>query len=95
MQKLIKLADGRAMPSLGLGTLFLKDTKAIQHAIVDVGYRHIDTAAITMNEKEVGEAIKGAVASGVKRDDIFVTTKLWHTGYSDPEAALRKSLNLL
>ena len=48
------------MPALGLGTLFLKDSKAIQHAIVDVGYRHIDTAAITMNEKEVGDALKGA-----------------------------------
>ena len=95
MNKLIKLADGRPMPALGLGTLFLKDAKAIQHAIVNVGYRHIDTASITMNEKEVGEAIKGAAAAGVHRDEIFVTTKLWHNGYSDPEAALRKSLSAL
>jgi diketogulonate reductase-like aldo/keto reductase len=83
------------MPALGLGTLFLKDVKAIQHAIVDIGYRHIDTAAITMNEKEVGLAIKGAESAGIKRDDIFVTTKLWHNGYADPEAALRKSLSQL
>lgn len=48
-----------------------------------------------MNEKEVGDAIKGATATGIKRDEIFVTTKLWHNGYADPEAALRKSLSLL
>ena len=95
MNKLIKLADGRSMPALGLGTLFLKDAKSIQNAIVNVGYRHIDTASITMNEKEVGEAIKGAAAAGISRDEIFVTTKLWHNGYSDPEAALRKSLSAL
>jgi len=54
MNKFITLANGTKMPSLGLGTLFVKDVKSIQNAIVNVGYRHIDTAAITMNEKEVG-----------------------------------------
>lgn len=80
------------MPSLGLGTLFLKDPKIIEYAISKVGYRHIDTASITMNEKEVGIALKNSLANGIKRDDIFITTKLWHNGYADPEAALKKSL---
>lgn len=86
------LANGATMPRMGLGTLFLKDKKAIEHAISKVGYRHIDTAQITMNEKEVGQAVK---ASGVSRDEMFITTKLWHTGYGDPEAALKKSLKML
>lgn len=86
------LANGATMPRMGLGTLFLKDKKAIEHAISKVGYRHIDTAQITMNEKEVGQACK---ASGVSRDELFLTTKLWHTGYSDPETALKKSLKML
>ena len=95
MSKFITLANGTKMPSLGLGTLFVKDVKSIQNAIVNVGYRHIDTAAITMNEKEVGLAVKGAIDTGIKREEIFVTTKLWHTAYNDPEAALRKSLGQL
>ena len=46
----VKLSNGRMMPTMGLGTLFHKDPKAIEHAIVNVGYRNIDTATITMNE---------------------------------------------
>ena len=92
MSRFVTLANGAKMPQMGLGTLFLKDAKSIEHAITKVGYRHIDTASITMNEKEVGQAIK---ASGVPREDMFVTTKLWHSQYADPEAALRKSLKQL
>ena len=50
MQSAVKLSNGRMMPRMGLGTLFHKDAKAIEHAIVNVGYRNIDTATITMNE---------------------------------------------
>ena len=57
------------MPAMGLGTLFLKDPKAIEQAITKVGYRHIDTAQITMNEKEVGTAVNNAIRQGgVTRD---------------------------
>jgi hypothetical protein len=92
-QRLLKLANGFTMPQMGLGTLFLKDAKAIEHAITKVGYRHIDTASITMNEKEVGIAVNNAIATGgLTRDELFVTTKIWHNQYSDPEAALKKSL---
>jgi alcohol dehydrogenase (NADP+) len=81
---------------MGLGTLFLKDTKAIEHAITKVGYRHIDTASITGNEKEVGQAMNNAISTGgLHRDELFVTTKMWHNQYADPEAALKKSLSLM
>lgn len=46
----IRLSNGRDMPVMGLGTLFLKDAKAVENAISTVGYRNIDTATITMNE---------------------------------------------
>jgi 2,5-diketo-D-gluconate reductase A len=92
-QKVLKLANGHTMPAMGLGTLFLKDAKAIEHAITKVGYRHIDTASITMNEKEVGTAIHNSITNGgLTRDELFVTTKIWHNQYADVEGALKKSL---
>ena len=49
-----------------------------------------------MNEKEVGQGVKAAIESKeVRREDLFVSTKLWHTGYFDPETTLRKSLKAL
>jgi len=68
-------AHGARIPILGFGSMRLKDDagrEAILSAIRQ-GYRHIDTAAFYGNEKEVGDAIK---ASGVKREDIFLTTKV-------------------
>ena len=50
LKRAVKLSNGREMPTMGLGTLFHKDPKAIENAIVNVGYRNIDTATITMNE---------------------------------------------
>ena len=67
---------GMSMPKLGLGTWRMKGpdcTDAVQRAL-GLGYRHIDTAAMYGNEAEVGEGLR---ASGVKRDEIFVTTKVW------------------
>ncbi len=49
-KSVVKLSNGRDMPVMGLGTLFHKDPKAIEHAICNIGYRNIDTATITMNE---------------------------------------------
>lgn len=84
------------MPVMGLGTLFHKDPKAIEHAITNIGYRNIDTATITMNEAQVGKGLQASIDSGaVKRDEIFLATKLWHNAYFDPETALRKSLTAL
>ena len=73
-----KLNNGVEIPILGLGTYQLGDDaqtyEAVRYAL-DVGYRHIDTAAAYHNEASIGRAIK---ESGVNRGDIFVTTKLWN-----------------
>ena len=93
---LVSLSNGLKMPRLGLGTGMLNNAKSIENAIANVGYRHIDAAAIMQNEKLVGKGINNAIASGkVLREDLFVTTKLWHSGYEDPEEALDKSLEKL
>lgn len=81
------------MPSVGLGTYLIKDVDILEKAITEAGYRALDTASMYQNEEFVGEAVQRAIASGaVKREDIFIVTKLWHTDYADPEAALRSSL---
>ncbi|MFO1149129.1 MAG: aldo/keto reductase [Alsobacter sp.] len=69
-------ANGAAIPALGLGT-FRSTGETCVRAVAEglrVGYRHIDTARMYGNEAEVGEGLR---ASGVKRDDVFVTTKVW------------------
>lgn len=96
----VTLNNGIEMPLLGLGTLSSKDNEAVEvikHAIAS-GYRHIDTALFYQNESQVGEAIRAKIADGtVKREDIFVVTKLWNV-HHDPdrvEHACRLSLKNL
>jgi diketogulonate reductase-like aldo/keto reductase len=86
-------ANGASIPALGLGTWQLNDrvgARIVEQAL-RLGYRHIDAALIYGNEKEVGE---GLHASGVKREDIFVTTKVPHTELTPPalERAVKQSL---
>jgi diketogulonate reductase-like aldo/keto reductase len=69
-------ANGALIPALGLGTWTLKDrscSELVEHALA-VGYRHVDTASSYHNEAAVGAGIR---ASGVPRDEIFLTTKVW------------------
>jgi diketogulonate reductase-like aldo/keto reductase len=77
-------ANGAHIPAIGLGTMTLKDDVCVQavKAALQMGYRHIDTAAHYGNERENGEGIH---ASGVKREDIFVTTKVRQDD-AEPEA---------
>ncbi|KAB8222223.1 NADP-dependent oxidoreductase domain-containing protein [Aspergillus novoparasiticus] len=93
-----KLNTGAEIPALGLGTWQSQAgevEKAVSHAI-SVGYRHIDGAFCYQNEEEVGKGIADALASGkVKREDLFVTTKLWCTYHSRVEEALEQSLKNL
>lgn len=92
-----RLANGVEMPRIGLGVYKMTEPevarKAITHAL-ESGYRHIDTASLYANEKEVGEAVR---ASGISRKEIFVTTKVWNTdqGYDQTLRAFEKSLELL
>lgn len=84
------------MPILGFGTSGITKAAPIEQAIVQVGYRHIDTAMKYDNEEVVGEACQNAIKSGVvKRGDLFITTKIWHFDYQNPEKALRTSLKKL
>ncbi len=80
------LSNGIGIPKLGLGTWFISDTDVVQ-AVKDaakIGYRHFDTAQAYQNERGVGEGIR---ACGVKREDLFVTTKLAAEVKSYKEAA--------
>ncbi|MGI9464302.1 MAG: aldo/keto reductase, partial [Aestuariivirgaceae bacterium] len=75
-------ANGAVIPAIGFGTWTLKDddaTRLVTHAL-NSGYRHIDTAAMYDNEAAVGEGLR---TSGVVRDDIFLTTKVWYTDIGD------------
>ncbi|ALC84406.1 MULTISPECIES: aldo/keto reductase [Bacillaceae] len=92
-----QLANGVEMPRIGLGVYKMTEPDIALQAItaaLDVGYRHIDTASLYANEKEVGEAVRN---SSVSREDIFVTTKVWNTdqGYDQTLKAFEKSLELL
>lgn len=84
------------LPALGLGTFRLKDQQVIDSIRngLDLGYRHIDTAQIYGNEAEVGQAI---AESGVARDDLFVTTKIWTENLSRDKLlpSLKESLHKL
>ncbi|WP_342768341.1 aldo/keto reductase [Kushneria sinocarnis] len=84
------------LPSIGVGTYKLKGQEVIDSvtSALDLGYRHIDTAQVYDNEREVGQAI---AASGVPRDDIFLTTKVWTDRFrhDDLIASLRESLERL
>lgn len=82
------LNNGVKMPVIGYGVFQIDDQKVCQRAVedaIEVGYRHIDTAATYMNEEAVGAAIR---QSGVKREDLFVVTKLWVQDHGD-EATLK------
>jgi 2,5-diketo-D-gluconate reductase A len=96
MQKVI-LNNGVEMPILGFGVFQVTDLKECENGVIgaiETGYRLIDTAASYMNETAVGNAIK---KSGVPREDLFITTKLWvqDTGYEKTKKAFEKSLNKL
>jgi len=81
----VPLNDGHAIPQLGFGVFQIPppDTEAAVAAALEVGYRHIDTAEMYRNEKEVGQAI---AKSGLGREDVFVTSKL-NNGFHRPDDA--------
>ncbi|KAK9234664.1 protein GCY [Lipomyces kononenkoae] len=89
-----KLNTGALIPAIGLGTWQSKPgevRKAVAFALKD-GYRHIDAALIYGNENEVGQGIKD---SGVPREKIFITSKLWNTHHPNVAEGLQKTLEAL
>ena len=93
----LKLNNGLEIPALGLGTWKSKpgEVQAAVEAAIDAGYRHIDCAWIYGNEKEIGQAFRKKFDEGLKREDLFVTSKLWNTKHdpSDVEGALQETLD--
>lgn len=90
----LKLNNDVKMPVEGLGTFLMSpaEAEAASLAALEAGYEHIDTANAYMNEKAVGRAI---AKSGVARDKIFVSTKLWPSVYEAGDAAIEGTLNRL
>lgn len=93
----VTLNTGAQMPLLGFGVFQIADAKDCERSVadaIDVGYRLIDTAASYMNEEAVGNGLR---ASGVAREQLFVTSKLWvqDAGYERTRLAIDKSLRRL
>ena len=97
MEKEVLLNDGVKIPAVGFGVFLIPNDgstyKAVSEAL-KAGYRHIDTAAAYFNEEEVGRAIKD---SGLKREEIFVTSKLWvqDFGYEHAKWGIEESMRKL
>ena len=96
----VSLNDGSEMPVLGFGTWNLEGAECIRavREAIEVGYRHIDTAAIYKNEEAVGQAVREAIAAGdVTREELFITSKVWNNQQGDQEVqqAFQASLQRL
>lgn len=96
----VKLNDGNEIPIFGLGT-WKSAPMQVKNAVIDAvkaGYRHIDCAFVYGNENEVGEALTELFAEGVvKREDLFITSKLWNSFHSENlvKPAITETLKLL
>ena len=89
-------SHGARIPILGFGTMTLKEDLCVQmvETALQLGYRHLDTAQMYGNEREVGAGMR---ASGIPREDIFLTTKVWftHLAPGDFERSVDESLERL
>lgn len=93
----VTLNNGTTMPILGFGVFQIPDPSECERSVIDAvnaGYRLIDTAASYMNEAAVGKGVRN---SGVARQDLFITSKLWvqDTGYVNTQNAIEQSLQRL
>lgn len=96
-QPVVTLNNGVDIPALGFGVWQMEDLKECENAVIkaiQTGYRMIDTAAIYQNETAVGAAVKN---SGVNRDDLFITSKVWvqDHGYEKAKSAFQRTLDRL
>ena len=101
LDKKLTLSNGVGIPILGFGTYKMEDDEIVLNSVreaIKAGYRHIDTASFYKNEENVGNGInEGLKITGLKREDIFVTTKVWNTeqGYENTLHAFNNSLQRL
>ncbi|MGY6498957.1 MAG: aldo/keto reductase, partial [Microcella sp.] len=90
----ISLSDGTSIPQLGLGVYKVpaEQTAELVAGAIELGYRHVDTAALYKNEREVGEGVR---ASGVPRDELYITSKVWDDqhGVEETRVAFLDSLD--
>ncbi|APT86420.1 aldo/keto reductase [Corynebacterium flavescens] len=96
----VSFNDDREMPQLGLGTYKMQgeECKRVVREAIELGYRHFDTATLYDNEEAVGQAIADAISAGdVTRDELFVTTKVWHShhGAEKTQQSFHDSLSKL
>jgi len=96
--KHLLLHSGDKMPQFGLGTYHAENDDNVSNfvsAIVDIGYRHLDTASYYLNEEQIGKALKEVFAKGIKREELFIVTKLWNEDHGRVEEAIKESLKRL
>ncbi|MBB6369041.1 aldo/keto reductase [Chryseobacterium shigense] len=96
-QPVVTLNNGLDIPALGFGVWQMEDMKECENAVIkaiQTGYRMIDTASIYLNETAVGDGVKN---SGVSRDELFITSKLWvqDHGYEKAKSAFQRTLDRL
>ena len=96
-QPYLQLNDGTEIPQLGIGVYQIPEGTETENAVLtalEIGYRHIDTAHAYQNERSVGRAVK---KSGISRQDIWITTKLWPNEYGEGKTliAINKMLERL
>lgn len=97
MEKYFELKNGVRVPNIGYGTWRVPESQACVESVltaIDCGYRHIDTAYFYKNERSIGEAVKN---SGIHREDLFITSKLWNDfhGYESTLKVFEESLRNL
>lgn len=90
----VKFNNGKEMPIFGLGVYKMTNKEELEDAVkyaIEAGYRKFDTAQFYNNEKELGEAIR---KTGIKREEVFITTKIWNTkqGYNSTRKSFEESL---
>ena len=91
------LSNGDQMPAIGLGTFgsdrYSADEVAVAvYQAVLAGYRHIDCASVYGNEREIGVALRRIFAEGIRRQELWITSKVWNNRHGDADASARESL---
>ena len=91
-----KLNNNQTVPNLGFGTYLLDNVESSIENAVKIGYRLFDTAKYYDNEEQIGQALNKCIKDGlVKREELFISTKLWMDDLDDPEKALNLALKRL